>query len=296
MTNLRLERFRASAGLMRCPLCHSPLEARERSLACPSGHAFDISKKGTVNFIPQQRPLEGYDACFFEHRSTILEAGFYDHVADALRKALQERALPCRVLDVGCGEGFYAKSLQAPKTEVYAFDISKEAIEIAARGSHRACFFVADLANIPMQDGTVDFIANVFTPAHYAEFTRVLSDEGILAKVVPGPRHLHELRERFAGQLRSKDYSNERVVSHFQESFDLISRVPVCKTVKTDPALIADFVRMTPLLFHVEESLASSCRLEEITVDAEILIGRPVRKRPTHAHADRSSVTIAPSI
>lgn len=264
---------------MRCPICHRALKASDRGLACPSGHCFDISKKGTVNFIPQQKPLEGYDADFFEHRSTVLEAGFYDHVLSALSELLESVPNARRILDVGCGEGFYAKALQSEKREVFAFDISKEAVQIASRGNHEVRFFVADLSNIPLRDGTVDLIANVFTPAHYGEFARILSQGGLLAKVVPASQHLCELREAFKDQLRHDDYSNDLVVSHFQESFELISRTPVRKTVEASPQEIADFVRMTPLLFHVDERLVSLCELEHITVDAEILLGKPLASR-----------------
>lgn len=276
MTNPRLERFRASAHLMRCPICRLPLEAGKSDLACPSGHCFDISKKGTVNFVPRQKPLDGYDAAFFEHRSAILQAGFYDHVVSGLADILDSLPSARRVLDAGCGEGFYAKALQGPGREIFAFDISKEAVQIASRGSHEARFFVADLSNIPMRDGTVDFLANVFTPAHYAEFARVLSEDGVLAKVVPGSQHLKELRERFKGQLRHEEYSNDLVVERFEESFELISRTPVRRTVRAQAGQIADFLRMTPLLFHVDEESIASCRLDEITVDAEILLGKPL--------------------
>lgn len=279
MSNPRLERFRASAHLMRCPLCHLALEAKGRGVACPSGHCFDISKKGTVNFIPQQKPLEGYDADFFEHRSMVLAAGFYDHVVSALSELLDSFPNARRILDVGCGEGFYAKALQGEGREVFAFDISKEAVQIASKGSHETRFFVADLSNIPMRDGTVDFVVNVFTPANYGEFARILSKDGLLAKVVPASRHLCELREKFKGQLQHGEYSNELVVEHFKERFELISRTSVRRTVEASPREVADFVRMTPLLFHVDDDLASSCRLDRITVDAEILLGKPL---PSH--------------
>lgn len=123
----------------------------------------------------------------------------------------------------------------------------------------------------------MDAVLDAFTPAHYAEFARVLKPGGLLVKVVPGANHLKELRHAFRDLIRHEDYTNQLVVDHFQRHFKLLERIPLAKTTRTTPTELKAFVRMTPLLFGVDEKTAESRSVPEITVDAELLVGTPLR-------------------
>lgn len=285
----RAAKFARTEGMLRCPVCGAPVRLSGQSLRCPAGHDFPISRKGTVNFLSRPHPSDGYDQDFFENRRVVFEAGYYDSVVEGVAAFFDARPELRRIVDVGCGEGWYAKRLLRPGLApaaripsdrplprvVVGLDLSKEAVGIAARGGNDVCWAVADLAALPLLDGSVDAVLDVFTPAHYAEFARVLTPGGVLAKVVPGPRHLQELRHAFRDLIRHEEYSNERVVDRFQESFELLERVPLTKTTPTTPEELRAFVRMTPLLFHVDEQTSDSRRVPEVTVDAELLVGRP---------------------
>ena len=59
-----------------------------------------------------------------------------------------------------------------------------------------AAWFVADLKRLPVRSAAADVVLNVFSPADYAEFRRVLAPDGELLKVVPGPDYLREVRDR----------------------------------------------------------------------------------------------------
>ncbi len=272
----RAAKFALCADLLRCPVCESGMHLAGGSLVCERGHDFAISRKGTVNFLTRPHPSEGYDQASFENRRLVFEAGYYDHLIEGVARFFDERPELRRIMDVGCGEGFYAKRLLNGSRTLVGLDLSKEAVGIAARGGNDACWVVGDLASLPARDASFDAVLNVFTPAQYDEFARVLAPGGLLVKVVPGPNHLRELRHAFRDVIRHEDYSNQRVVDHFQRHFQLIERTPLSKTTPTTPETLRAFVRMTPLLFGVDDAVAESRGVDAITVDAELLVGRPL--------------------
>ncbi len=77
------------------------------------------------------------------------------------------------------------------------FDLSKEGVYAATAQPVEAFWCVADLTNLPFEDQTFTTILNIFSPSHYKEFQRVLTDDGEVLKIVPQQDYLKELRKRF---------------------------------------------------------------------------------------------------
>ena len=183
------------------------------------------------------------------------------------------------VLDAGCGEGGYSAALERGLTasgksaQILAFDIATDAIKVAA-GNDNIKWMIADITNIPVKDGVVDCILDVFTPANYKEFNRVLKDGGYLIKVVPGSDHLAELRSVVSGQLQNKEYSNEEVTDYFEGHYELVSRVKLTRTMEIGGQNLDDLIRMTPLLFDVDKTKLDVSDVTEITIEGEVLVGR----------------------
>lgn len=274
MNPARIEKFARIADALRCPLCGAEMTLQGASLRCGRGHGFDIAAKGYVNLL-RRAVHDDYDAGFFEARSHILKAGFYRHVLDALLDALDGAKLAGPVLDAGCGEGYYAKALaETLDVPVIGLDNSRDAIVRAARGGNGVCWLVSDVANLPVRDGAVGCVLNIFTPANYAEFTRVLAESGWLVKVVPGPDHLVELRELAGERLRHASHSNRRVVEHLERHMALERRLRTRATFDVAPDQVDDLLRMTPLLFGVDTAELPRDRVHSVTVDAELLIAR----------------------
>ena len=274
MNPARIEKFAGIAELLRCPLCGARMHVRDASLRCEEGHGFDIAAKGYVNLM-RLAVRDEYDAGFFDARSKILAAGFYGHVLEALEDVLASMNLAGPMLDAGCGEGYYAKALaEGVDAPIIGLDTSRDAILRAARGGNRVCWFVSDVANLPVRDGALGCILNIFTPANYAEFTRALSADGMLVKIVPGPGHMIELRELAGERLRHAHHSNRRVVEHLERHMVLERRVRACATCDVAPDQVADLLRMTPLLFGVDDTQLPHDRIRRVTVDAELLVAR----------------------
>ena len=278
-TNLKpkLQRF-ASATAFACPICRENLTLVESSLKCENRHSFDLAKFGYVNLSPQIKQSANYDKENFQNRQQILEAGFYQAILEAVSDLLSNSKNAKTILDIGCGEGFYSRKLQEDHSEktFYAFDISKDSVQIAAKSEPNWAvnWFVGDLARLPIKDASMDILLDIFSPANYGEFRRVLSKDGILIKVIPTKNHLKEIRQRVQDQLTNKDYSNQDIKNHFQEHFTILSSqtASLTKTITTEQ--LQALLSMTPLLFHVNQSKIDWSDLTEITIEAEILVGK----------------------
>ena len=278
-TNLKpkLQRF-ASATAFTCPICQENLILVESSLKCENRHSFDLAKFGYVNLTPQIKQSTNYDKENFQNRQQILEAGFYQAILEGVSDLLEANPSAKTVLDIGCGEGFYSRKLQESHSDktFYAFDISKDSVQIAAKSEPNWAvnWFVGDLARLPITDASMDILLDIFSPANYGEFRRVLSKDGILIKVIPTENHLKEIRQKVQDQLTNKDYSNQDIKNHFQDYFTILSSQTASLTKPITAEQLQALLSMTPLLFHVDQSKIDWSQLTEITIEAEIMVGR----------------------
>ena len=278
-TNLKpkLQRF-ASATAFACPICQENLTLVESSLKCNNRHSFDLAKFGYVNLAPQIKQSANYDKKKFQNRQQILEAGFYQAILEVVSDLLSNSKNAKTILDIGCGEGFYSRKLQErhPDKTFYAFDISKDSVQIAAKSEPNWAvnWFVGDLARLPIKDASMDILLDIFSPANYGEFHRVLSKDGILIKVIPTENHLKEIRQKVQDQLTKKDYSNQDIKEHFQGHFTILSNQTASLTKTITPDQLQALLSMTPLLFHIDQSKIDWSQLTEITIEAEILVGK----------------------
>ena len=278
-TNLKpkLQRF-ASASAFACPICQENLALVEISLKCKNRHSFDLAKFGYVNLAPQIKQSANYDKENFQNRQQILEAGFYQAILEGVSDLLAANPSAKTVLDIGCGEGFYSRKLQEshPDKTFYAFDISKDSVQIAAKSEPNWAvnWFVGDLARLPIKDASMDILLDIFSPANYGEFRRVLSKDGILIKVIPTKNHLKEIRQKVQDQLTNKDYSNQDIKNHFQNNFTILSSKTASLTKPITTEQLQALLSMTPLLFHIDQTKIDWSQLTEITIEAEILVGK----------------------
>ena len=304
----KLTRFATCEQLLACPVCGESLRLDGTCLACSHGHRFDIARQGYVNLLRGVHREQHYDRTSFEQRRTVFASGLYAPIAQALCEEVERAAAagadtagitkatgaaitptspaptsgtgsalrPLRIVDAGCGEGYFARTVRhTTRATVCAFDISRDSVQLAARedAEDGISWLVADLAAIPVQTGAADVVLDVFSPAHYGEFRRILAPGGRLIKVVPTANHLREVRELAAGQLRHRGYSNERVVEHLEDSCTLLSRCTVSSTLELTPEVRDALVAMTPILFSVDTATIDWTPLTHATVEAEVLVG-----------------------
>jgi 23S rRNA (guanine745-N1)-methyltransferase len=132
-------------------------------------------------------------------------------------------------------------------------DISKEGIQIASRDYLGFIWCVADLAQNPFRDQQFDVILNLFSPANYTGFARMLHDDGVLIKVVPGRDYLRELRELFYEETERQAYSNERVIKHFSQHFQPVGTRQIRYGKELSAHDLEHLIHMTPLTWGTTE-------------------------------------------
>jgi len=249
-------------GALACPVCAQPLYTQENRVCCAHGHSWDVNRKGYVNLL--SRPHETYyDRQLFEARARLFEAGAYDGVLQALEGYLRPGM---RVLDAGCGEGFYLDKLSGklPLTGA-GIDISRDAIAQAACHEAPQLWLVGDVTRLPFGDSSLDVILDILTPASYQSFWRVLKPQGLLLKVYPGGEYLKELREA----MGLPPYQAGEVEDHTRKNAQLADRRVIRQTLALTPQMYRDFVFMTPLTQRLsleeKESLAQK-DVREMTV------------------------------
>lgn len=272
--------YTAILHLLRCPRCFAALHITGGSLLCANGHCYDVSTRGTLNFAPDAKQSK-YDKTLFESRTSVLENGFYDGLMEIIKQLLAAHAPKNQtILDAGCGEGYYSARLQThyaafgQRPNCFGVDLSKDAIALAAKRGVPPLFFVADLAKLPFCDASADVILNILSPAHYAEFARVLKPNGVLIKIAPGDAYLCELR---AG-LNASKHSSGPVRTHFEANNDVINMQEYKATLPINAGQRVDFATMTPLTFGIDATKADLSAVNEITLDFHIMTGRPKNK------------------
>jgi 23S rRNA (guanine745-N1)-methyltransferase len=191
--------------------CGRPLAAGERSLVCPSGHAFDRARSGYVNLLQPQdrRSLDAGDArAVVDARRRLHAAGLYAPLAAELERVLAELDLRrgARVLDVGCGSGDLLAGLARRfALDAAGLDLSVHAIDLAARAHPEVAWIVANGdRRLPIVDGGLDLVLSVTARRAPAEFARVLGPRGHAVVVVPGAGDLAELRELVLGAAAAR--------------------------------------------------------------------------------------------
>lgn len=277
-----------TAGLLptlRCPRCGEAFSLRDhRSLVCETGHCFDLSRKGYINLAPDHnQQAEKYDAPLFESRRQVLDRGFYAPVLEALERLIKDHGSmpgdPFTLLDAGCGEGAYARFLSAafPAAQVLGVDLSRDAILAAAKSEGPVHWLVGDLKRLPVKNGVINTLLNLLTPADYQEFSRVLSPEGVLLKVIPGKEYLCQIRQGAQPLLKRGAYNNVLVLEHLSAHADILARETLQYTLPVSPQEAAAFLGMTPMTFGLTRSALSGFFFSEITIHLEILCCRVKR-------------------
>lgn len=244
-----------------CPICHLVLEQQAKVWCCAHGHSFDVAREGYVNLLVVQHKNSrdpGDNPDMVMARREFLQAGYYQPLRDAVLVALkpvlaglaEANSEPLRLLDIGCGEGYYTSALRTCVAEVLGLDIAKPAIQLAAKRFHDITWLVGSGAQLPVADGTVDIVSSLFSPLPIAEMQRVLRAQGYVLVVTPGPTHLWTVREGLFDEVRA--HEPDKFLAGFEDLFDPPVRVDVRFPLQLPTTALKQLLAMTPYVWKAK--------------------------------------------
>ena len=199
---------------VKCPICSAEmLFDGEKVLKCNGvkSHSYDISSSGYVNLASPKQSGGGDTKEAVRARSVFLNQGFYEPIANKTVELLSQFSESNgTVIDAGCGEGYYTSKIADLSSATYGFDISKPAVETAAKRAKREFknnlfFAVASVYSLPIFDGSASAVVNIFAPCVEEEYARVLKNGGVLIVVHAGTDHLMGLKKVLYDNIREND-------------------------------------------------------------------------------------------
>ncbi|MGN0674928.1 MAG: methyltransferase domain-containing protein [Oscillospiraceae bacterium] len=253
-----------------CPKCKEKLNIDGRSYVCQNRHCFDTAKSGYVNLLlanQMNSALPGDNKLMVQARKAFLDKGYYASLAEKLCETVRKYAFDgCKILDAGCGEGYYTEKVSAacPDAEIIGIDISKNAADYAARRTKSVKFAVASVFHLPVADESCDIVTTLFAPYCGEEFLRVLKKDGAMVMVIPSERHLWQLK----CAVYDEPYLNE-VKDFALDGFELLCREKVTREI-TLPCTedITALFSMTPYYYKTGvEGQQRLSRLETLTTE-----------------------------
>ncbi|WP_394180178.1 putative RNA methyltransferase [Marinomonas posidonica] len=262
-----------------CPIDGTDLQLEGRSLTCANNHSFDLAKSGYVNLLPVQNKRSkdpGDSKEMVLSRQTFLNQQHYSPIVDAIFASWPKQQLfsGVRILDAGCGEGYYLSHLGKVfdkhniLTDRIGLDISKWAVMSASKRDKEIGWIVGSNASLPVPDKRFDVILCLFGFPVFDEFSRALEDSGQLLLVESGPRHLIELRE----VLYERIHDYKPTYPDGIANFELYSEESECFSFELDSqAKIQDLLSMTPHIHKASyEGKLAIQKIETMSITADI--------------------------
>ena len=269
-----------------CPIDGRPLLQGKNSLRCEKGHIFDVAREGYCNLLLVQQKASlnpGDNKTMVDARRRFLGDGHFAPIADHLGKIVGEiikkhrgRSL-LRIVDVGCGEGYYLYQLSKFATvknsttnfELAGCDISKWAVKAAAKRSIEIAWAVAGNRQLPFAPNSVDVILSMFGFPDWKSFKAIQPEDGFVLLVDPGPDHLIELRKIIYPDVKINDVSPLPTECGYK--LEQQNRLKFSVDLQNNSS-IQDLLSMTPHAFRITQKAREEIgSLKRFTVTTDVV-------------------------
>jgi len=259
--------------MLLCPVrdCHMPLMRAERRLVCPRKHSFDIARSGYINLLqPQERRSRqpGDTVAAVAARRRLHERDVTQPLFLAIKRMVAASSRD-RVLDAGCGDGFYLASLaRETGCDAHGIDIAIPAIDAAARRYPHCEWIVANADRfVPYADRSFSLVLSITARMNAPEFRRVLRNDGRLLVAIPAPEDLIELRAKGRDRV-------SRTIAAFARNFQLIAKHRATTVADLDSAAVHDVLLSIYRPMGVPPSSAIDVAMR-LTFSLDLLMFRP---------------------
>ena len=257
-----------------CPVCHTKLVKHASHYRCRQAHNYDIAKEGYVNLHVVQHKNShhaGDTKSSLQARQRFLARGYYAPL-NAVVSDIVAALAPNKLLDIGCGEGYYTRACSHYAQETIALDIAKVAIQLAAKADRvskaqmpkpstpRAdiTWAVGTAAALPVADDCIDVCLSLFAPLPKDELIRVMRLGGHLIVASPAPSHLYALRAALFDHVREHDA--HKWADALMPQFSLIDTRNISTALMLDQSALNDLIDMTPYTYKAKLARKSALR------------------------------------
>ncbi|WP_144208764.1 23S rRNA (guanine(745)-N(1))-methyltransferase [Shewanella donghaensis] len=278
-----------------CPICQTSLSLNNKSWHCQNRHQFDCAKEGYVNLLPVQKKNSkdpGDNKEMMLARREFLNQGYYQKLSDKVNElAVQFAPQSKRVLDIGCGEGYYSNrlhsalnlqevdaeatldQLELTQCHLQGLDISKSAIKYASKRYPQMDFCVASAYEMPFSDSAFDLAIRIYAPSKVEELQRVLKEGGVLITVSPGPMHHFAMKQIIYSEPKPHDEPKADI-----EGFTCLhhERLEYQLTL-SNPTDIDNFLNMTPYAWKLTNEQKSQISNQGLSCELDFSIEIHIR-------------------
>ncbi len=244
-----------------------------------------MAKEGYLNLLPVQHKKSkepGDSRAMMRSRRNFLEAGYYQPMAKALVALISSHRTensPMHILDMGCGEGYYSRQIEAlidkfENLDLHGIDIAKNAIFAAAKKQANARFIVASSKRMPYADNYFDLLLRIYAPSNDAEVERLLKPNGLLLLVTPGPRHLWQLKEFIYKKVK------EHVIDiALPEGFEEIETQQINYKIQPNQEQRMALLQMTPFAWRAKGEIQKNIqRATGLEIETDFILTLAKRK------------------
>lgn len=250
---------------LQCPICSQALTQYQtsRDLHCSNKHTFAFAAQdGEQGYwvFGRQKKVQSLSRAQMRARMFLLASGVVTPLVDAIAGQLNDyfaAAEQLNWLDYECGDGFYLKALTAaihhPQLQRYGFDEAENALFAAAKAGHANWLGQSSSKRLPFADQQFDLLTVIDKPLKGKEYLRVLKTDGLAVLVLPGPRHLWQLREQIYPGLTEKPFAHNLPKALQVET---ISEITWQSAVSGEQALT--LLEMTPYAWRANDKLKAS--------------------------------------
>ena len=268
-----------------CPACQCTLTLDNCVWRCDNGHSYDVAKEGYVNLLLAQHKNSkqpGDNKEMVMGRRAFLEQGFYQPLADAISKIFYQYLVTLsnrnevNFFDAGCGEGYYMSQVSQlcnqteMQLEFSGLDISKFAVQKAAKKYSAHHFAVASTFQLPLESNSQDTVLQIFAPSSELEIHRVLKSNGIWITVNPAANHLYEFKQALYD--KPTEHKAEQVTP---EGFVLAQQLNLSFVIQLiEPQQRENLLMMTPYYWSAtaEKKQKLVDNLQKFTTDFDICV------------------------
>ncbi len=215
-------------------------------------------------------------------RRQFLASNAYYPIADAMVALILEQQHQWQsrqnqqlvIADAGCGEGYYLRTIVkqlavSQAVQALGWDISKFAVQAAAKQMPTGHFVTASNAHIPLSANSIDILLSAFGFPVAAEFARVVKRGGFVVTADNGERHLLELRHRIYPEIKA--YRPKALLD--ETLFDCIEEQTLAYALTLNRQQLAQLLLMTPHFFRAKaERLAQVQSFPNLAVTVDVVL------------------------